>query len=214
MTCGLAYVSIKTSLQSEIKSHLNNVVILFSSQLNGFFAGDHRGVVTPVPIPNTEVKGPIAEGSAGLARARVGRRRLFFCCRTPASASASRTRVARGIPPPCGPFGLGFAEGDTAFFFCLERLRRDKRDERDPRDGISVGFAPDCRFSNCLAAEGLRTMLLLPKSSGYHSAQAPWNIVAYVPYVPCLAQTPLTPQISPILSCKFDIISLRRRDLP
>ena len=41
------------------------------------FAGGHRGVVTPVPIPNTEVKGSIAEGSAGLARARVGRRRPF-----------------------------------------------------------------------------------------------------------------------------------------
>ena len=49
----------------------------FEHYSNGFFAGDHRGVVTPVPIPNTEVKGPIAEGSAGLARARVGRRRLF-----------------------------------------------------------------------------------------------------------------------------------------
>ena len=33
---------------------------------------------TPVPNPNTAVKGSIAEGSAGLARARVGRRRLFF----------------------------------------------------------------------------------------------------------------------------------------
>ena len=43
-----------------------------------FFAGGHRGVVTPVPIPNTEVKGSIAEGSAGLARARVGRCRLIF----------------------------------------------------------------------------------------------------------------------------------------
>ena len=42
------------------------------------FAGGHRGVVTPVPIPNTEVKGSFAEGSAGLARARVGRRRQFF----------------------------------------------------------------------------------------------------------------------------------------
>ena len=42
------------------------------------FAGGHRGVVTPVPIPNTEVKGSFAEGSAGLARARVGRRRLFY----------------------------------------------------------------------------------------------------------------------------------------
>ena len=94
MTCGLAYLSIKTSLQSEIKSHLNNVVILFSSQLNGFFAGDHRGVVTPVPIPNTEVKGPIAEGSAGLARARVGRRRLFFSLQK-AKFSLSQRNVAK-----------------------------------------------------------------------------------------------------------------------
>ena len=77
MTCGLAYF-LETSLQSEIEIASQRVVILFSSQLYGFFAGDHRGVVTPVPIPNTEVKGPIAEGSAGLARVRVGRRRQFF----------------------------------------------------------------------------------------------------------------------------------------
>ena len=77
MTCGLAYF-LETSLQSEIEIASQSVVILFSSQLYGFFAGDHRGVVTPVPIPNTEVKGPIAEGSAGLARVRVGRRRLFL----------------------------------------------------------------------------------------------------------------------------------------
>ena len=62
-------------------SRLVAVVILFSSQLIRFFAGGHRGVVIPVPIPNTEVKGSIAEGSAGLARARVGRRRLFLCLR-------------------------------------------------------------------------------------------------------------------------------------
>ena len=42
------------------------------------FAGDHGGAAIPVPIPNTEVKRSIAEGSAGPARARVGRRRLFF----------------------------------------------------------------------------------------------------------------------------------------
>ena len=53
------------------------VVVLFSFQLR-LFAGGHRGAEIPVPIPNTEVKRPIAEGSAGLARARVGRRRLFF----------------------------------------------------------------------------------------------------------------------------------------
>ena len=42
------------------------------------FAGGHREAAIPVPIPNTEVKRPFAEGSAGPARARVGRRRLFF----------------------------------------------------------------------------------------------------------------------------------------
>ena len=41
------------------------------------FAGGHGEAAIPVPIPNTEVKRLIAEGSAGLARARVGRRRLF-----------------------------------------------------------------------------------------------------------------------------------------
>ena len=74
-----SYFILHTSLQCEIEtSHLVKVVILFSSQLQRFFAGGHRGVVIPVPIPNTEVKGSIAEGSAGLARARVGRRRLFL----------------------------------------------------------------------------------------------------------------------------------------
>ena len=42
------------------------------------FAGDHGGAVIPVPIPNTEVKGSIAEGSASPGRARVGRRQLFY----------------------------------------------------------------------------------------------------------------------------------------
>ena len=93
---------------NEILSQSRIVVILFNSQLGAtrlfrlfdysliqltrlfdysdysiispkrFFAGGHRGVVIPVPIPNTEVKGSIAEGSAGLARARVGRCRLFY----------------------------------------------------------------------------------------------------------------------------------------
>ena len=55
-----------------------DVVLLFSFQTYGFHAGGHRGAEIPVPIPNTEVKRPIAEGSAGPARARVGRRRLFL----------------------------------------------------------------------------------------------------------------------------------------
>ena len=42
------------------------------------FSGGLRGEETPVPIPNTEVKGPIAEGTAGRACGRVGRRRFLF----------------------------------------------------------------------------------------------------------------------------------------
>ena len=41
-------------------------------------AGGHRETVTPVPIPNTAVKGLIAKGSVGPAHARVGRRRHFL----------------------------------------------------------------------------------------------------------------------------------------
>ena len=48
-----------------------------ASSSPAFLAGGHGGAAIPVPVPNTEVKGSFAEGSAGLARARVGRRRLF-----------------------------------------------------------------------------------------------------------------------------------------
>ena len=81
------------------------------------FAGGHRGVVTPVPIPNTEVKGSFAEGSAGLARARVGRRRLFYFCKEVSGRGLPLTKagVARRAHPSsdrfaaraaaCAPFG-------------------------------------------------------------------------------------------------------------
>ena len=72
------------------------VVVLFSSHFHPF-AGGHRGAVTPVPIPNTEVKRPIAEGSAGLARARVGRRRLSFC---PFRGGSGLKSAAGGVRHP------------------------------------------------------------------------------------------------------------------
>ena len=50
------------------------------SRVSKLLAGGHGGAAIPVPIPNTEVKRPIAEGSASLGRARVGRRRLIFLC--------------------------------------------------------------------------------------------------------------------------------------
>ena len=79
---------------SESRNHSNILTFKHSNirtLFKRFFAGGHRGVVTPVPIPNTEVKGSIAEGSAGLARARVGRCRLFLFknCSAITSHSAS-----------------------------------------------------------------------------------------------------------------------------
>ena len=68
---------------------------------NQGFAGGHRGAEIPVPIPNTEVKGPIAEGSASLGRARVGRRRLFYflfssvCADRPTVFSTHPLRIRR-----------------------------------------------------------------------------------------------------------------------
>ena len=41
------------------------------------FSGGHREDATPVPIPNTEVKSLIGEGTAGFARGRVARCRNF-----------------------------------------------------------------------------------------------------------------------------------------
>ena len=41
--------------------------------------GGHGGAAIPVPIPNTEVKRAIGEGTAAVGRGRVARRRgLFF----------------------------------------------------------------------------------------------------------------------------------------
>ena len=76
LTCGLAY-SIETSPREAFPPSYRGLQfpLVPNSRL---FAGDHGGAAIPVPIPNTEVKRSIAEGSAGPARARVGRCRLFL----------------------------------------------------------------------------------------------------------------------------------------
>ena len=78
MACGLACL-FQNFTSRAFPAPRRWVVSLFSFRLAAIFAGGHRGVVIPVPIPNTEVKGSIAEGSVGPAHARVGRRRLFSC---------------------------------------------------------------------------------------------------------------------------------------
>ncbi len=50
----------------------------YTMQLYSFFPGDYGEEVTPVSIPNTEVKGLSGEGTAGFARGRVARCRDFF----------------------------------------------------------------------------------------------------------------------------------------
>lgn len=45
--------------------------------LNGFFGG-YEVVARPDPIPNSDVKRNIADGSAGIACARVGCRQIYF----------------------------------------------------------------------------------------------------------------------------------------
>ena len=43
--------------------------------LKGFFGG-YEAVARPDPIPNSDVKRSIADGSAGIARVRVGCRQI------------------------------------------------------------------------------------------------------------------------------------------
>ena len=43
-----------------------------------FFPGDHGEAVTPVPIPNTEVKGLSGDGTAASSCGRVARCRVYF----------------------------------------------------------------------------------------------------------------------------------------
>ena len=78
--CGLAYFNFKKHdfTRRQDASVFGCVAVLFNPQGFPAFAGGHRGAVIPVPIPNTEVKRPFAEGSVGPAHARVGRRRLFY----------------------------------------------------------------------------------------------------------------------------------------
>ena len=50
---------------------------------NRIFPGDHSEEVTPVPIPNTEVKGLSGNGSVAIGHVRVARCRDYFLARGP-----------------------------------------------------------------------------------------------------------------------------------
>ena len=91
-------------------------------ELSGFFAGGHGEAVIPVPIPNTEVKRLIAEGSAGPARARVGRRRLFFLLRKEKGPPAIVARNAAIIPAFFVP-NVWWSSNSAGFFFIDQIIR-------------------------------------------------------------------------------------------
>ena len=55
-------------------SHLANMQFSAKESLINF--GGHKAVELPDPIPNSDVKRCLADGSAGKARVRVGRRQI------------------------------------------------------------------------------------------------------------------------------------------
>ncbi len=73
--------------------------------INKFRSGGNSGEDTPVPMPNTEVKLSSADGSWGLAPARVGRRQAIpfglFHSSSVVELSAVNRSVA-GSNPACG----------------------------------------------------------------------------------------------------------------
>ena len=86
---------------SESWNHSNILTFQHSNIIKRFFAGGHRGEGIPVPIPNTEVKLSIAEGSASRGRARVGRCRLFLfftVVKNKKSLPAIAARIAAIVP--------------------------------------------------------------------------------------------------------------------
>ena len=55
--------------------------------------GGHSGSVTPVPIPNTEVKPSNADDTASLRCGKVGRCQAFFCLYTVIIRKAARPKL-------------------------------------------------------------------------------------------------------------------------
>ena len=117
-----------------------------------FHPGGHRGKATPVPIPNTEVKGPIAEGTARFARGRVGRRRGFYfreqCDMSRCSLFFWRARTARA-----GVFG-------GPFLAAGENLRTSflTDDRGQTTEAFAVPFIPLWESWNSVSSSVLRPL--------------------------------------------------------
>ncbi len=65
-------------------------------------SGDDGREVTPVPIPNTEVKLSSADGSWGLAPVRVGRRQAILFRSSSVVELSAVNRSVVGSSPTCG----------------------------------------------------------------------------------------------------------------
>ena len=110
------------------------------------FAGDHGGAVIPVPIPNTEVKGSIAEGSVGPAHARVGRRRLF-------SFHSKSRRRPTAAPPLARPSGSASPRGIRRLFSFNQPPGAGRR-----RPAVAAPLATSAPRKLALRARGIRRL--------------------------------------------------------
>ena len=128
--------------------------------------GGHGGEVIPVPIPNTEVKSPSGEGTAGVARGRVARRQAF-------SPEPRTSHIARGSffwpgasfdPRATGGVQAGLLAGEAEARRQSPELAAPPRDcgrgsrlRHSPRrSGVLASRPPwrDARAHSCLTSGG------------------------------------------------------------
>ena len=67
----------KSDFNKANNSHFTLCVVFREHAFSTVFGG-HKAVVRPDPIPNSDVKRSVADGSAGIACVRVGSRQIFL----------------------------------------------------------------------------------------------------------------------------------------
>ena len=123
--------------------------------------GGHGGEVIPVPIPNTEVKSPSGEGTAGVARGRVARRQAFS---PEPRASQSRGALFFLMRRATGGVQAGLLAGEAEARRQSPELAAPPRDcgrgsrlRHSPRrSGVLASRPPwrDARAHSCLTSGG------------------------------------------------------------
>ena len=149
--CGLIVHSLFQSGNTILVLWLYNEASL--ALRNTVSPGGHGGEVIPVPIPNTEVKSPSGEGTAGVARGRVARRQAFS-----PEPRASQSRGALFLPgAPFDPRATGGVQAG---------LRAGEAEAR--RQSPELAAPP----RDCGRGSRLRHS---PRRSGVLASRPPWR---------------------------------------